>query len=304
MRLAGSGVVLLALLFLTGADSCGTSGVLACEDYGWHSYNWEARSDAYVEHGSIIANYIGLCGSFIARTTGSHGFEVRTGVSYPSWEGFPVDVTIDSSSTNTETDGYTRTLSLTTDFRYSFEVYTSRRKFNAWLEFRITLPNSGSSTRIDGTYAETCYESGCRNTGLNRSPYNCKPSPSRSRSPSRTISRTPSRTRSRSPSRTISRTPSPTGSISHTPTETHSPHATWTMPASPTATDTPTQSATETSLFTLSESAGVSAALTASGALQLSASFSPSSFFAPWCYGRLRFSLIRLSVFTFPFVHG
>jgi hypothetical protein len=268
----GSTLVLLALVCLAGADNCGISGVQFCKDSDQGDYGWESGSDAYVEYLPIItfdARWLGLRGSFIAKTTGSHTFQLNTGTEWPSRESFPVDITIDSSTTNTATAGYTRTLSMTVDFRYAFRAYMTDSRFKAWMELQVTVP-SESAKRIDGTYAELCYENGCRNTALQRSPYNCKPPPSRSRS------KTPSVTRSRSPTRTISRTPSPTGSISHTPTETHSPHATWTMPPSPTATDTPTQSATETSLFTLSESLNVSDVLAFSDDLRLSDSLNAS----------------------------
>jgi hypothetical protein len=225
-------------------DSCGTSGVQYCIDNNQGDYGWTDGSDSYIGHGIGVHFYfLGLRGSFIAKTTGSHTFSYAHGLNFGSFNDFKVDITIETTTTRVDKDSSLDPLSMIVDFRYRYQVYMTEERYAVWIELQITFP-SGRKSQINSDSGETCYESGCRNTGLSRVPYACKPSPSRSKSPS--------------PTRTVSKSPSPTASISHSPTESHTPVVTWTMAATPTATDTPTQSASETSLFTFSGSYNVS----------------------------------------------
>jgi hypothetical protein len=223
----------------SGTDSCGLRGVQSAihDDVG--IVTWNDVSEAYVEYrGTLLTPYyyLGLKGSFIANITGTHYFRLNQGIESPSVGIPPVDFAIEGNTIRASSSSYDRQLSLTTEFRYSFQMYRADEKKNSWMELIIVFPN-GSSRRLDSEYGETCDTSGCRDTGLSRTPYNCLPSPSRSKSPSPTRSESPSPTQSHSPS------PSPTQSISLHPSSAQS------QSTLPTLSETPEFTPSE--LFTL-----------------------------------------------------
>jgi hypothetical protein len=211
------------------SKGCYTSVWLESEDWGGTQYCW-------------------FKGSFVAKESGSHNIETWRDAYWTSGD-VEVQLWLDDVAGGWSY-GKGHSYSLTVDYRYKVKEGIEDDRY--WIRIALNVAYGSRSLGRMNTGNDKprcCESSGCDNTDYEQR-FQCKPSPSISKSPSPTASRskTPSPTASRSktpsPTASISRTPSPTASLSHTPSPTmsrsHTPSPTRSHTPSPTHSHTPT----------------------------------------------------------------
>jgi hypothetical protein len=172
--------------------ACGTPGFQITVDDESGDFGWEDSQSAHVEHhGTWSENqyYLGLRGSFVASKSGSHTFRLVRGCWEPSdmpptaffLEGDEIQIWHTAAV-------HDRPLDVTQDFRYKLFAYYLDELIATWMEFHIIPPGEGAQIINGDNGGETCEESGCRDTGLSRDPYQCLPSPTPSHTPTSTAS--------------------------------------------------------------------------------------------------------------------
>jgi hypothetical protein len=85
------------------------------------------------------------------------------------------------------------------DYRYDIALSLSDSYLWVKCSIAVTTPMHSKFDLEGHDYIQTCQENGCRERDYSRSPYDCKPSPTRSKSPSPTHSQSPPPTPSNSP---------------------------------------------------------------------------------------------------------
>jgi hypothetical protein len=167
--------------FVFSEQACGTKGL----ERGWGG-SWAYWATGYVESMKLSGDHtLELRGSYIASDDGSHTFEVQAKTYGVSGDGKmrSAQFLFDGNDDKQRGTPYSRTISLTKDFRYSFRLSVTDTYYYVSLWLQVQSP-SRSKHDMDGDDAETCEVSGCRDMSLLPSPYLCKPSPSPSVSPS------------------------------------------------------------------------------------------------------------------------
>jgi hypothetical protein len=144
-----------------------------------------------------------LQGFFIARVTGSHRFELWSGTY--SWSSIlytpKTTFELDGASEGPHQRTWQYTTRLAKDFGYSMSLVTNDNYY--YVKISIDVEFSGrSKAELDGDLIARCWQGGCRDLLLSRSPYSYQPSPSMSPSPTRSKSPSPTENMSPSPSMT------------------------------------------------------------------------------------------------------
>jgi hypothetical protein len=207
-------LLFLVLIFIqSGTDTCGKAGIQIYNDVSSTRGEWTDGTEAYVTWSqSFNWRFLGFRGSFVAQSTCGWTFTVNhdylSGSTLSS-----IAFTLDGDTVTNTAKTYSRTLSPFKDFRYNFQAMYTKDHTSSWMELQISYQGEyggeyhdiagriGTVTFFDGSFFETCAVNSCLDTGLSRSPYDCKPPPtsSRSRSPSPSATMSGSPTESRSP---------------------------------------------------------------------------------------------------------
>jgi hypothetical protein len=180
----------LASVIAVGASAVCDQGLILTLD---SQANQDAMDRAYADSGDYSGSHrLGLRGSFVARTTESHTFEVWSEVyTAESWFATSVARFKWEDSSQGESAGRWRpaALSLTKDFRYQLEVHTVDGHF--YMRISVSVSFTGREMAVlDGDLIGICHENGCRDTALERSRYACQPDPTQSPTPTRSHSPT------------------------------------------------------------------------------------------------------------------
>jgi len=196
-------IVMSALLVLLLAG-CASSGCAAGVRYYRDDDlgpNWVDGSEAFVRQEvdtSYYRYFVGLSGSFLPKTEGTHQFIFRfhiwgaTALVYEeaascyfenetgSISVLDPDATQDSASAE---DTWVIERYCYMGWRYSFRMTSDDECWNQELEISVILPGESTAIRLGADYCETCEDSGCADPALSRTPYSCKPPPTVSRTP-------------------------------------------------------------------------------------------------------------------------
>jgi hypothetical protein len=204
----------MALLWLLASGSlslCETPG-LYCIASRYVDDPPELCTKASASYSSIFnQGVVILYGSFVAKDTGSHIFQIRSDYSSALSDGASANFVFDDDSLPAQSGTWTYTASLIKDGRYYYYSRTSGRHHSQELELSVCVPSGISFFTIDSTYSDQCEERGCRVLSYTRL-HECGPSPSNSRSIS--VSESPNRSPNESPSISVSESPSRSSSAS------------------------------------------------------------------------------------------
>jgi hypothetical protein len=162
---------------LRAAAGC-TAGV----EWAYATTLWSTRSSVAFDSGSSsLANPPRFHGSFIASVTGEHCFSMTATQSDTTSGIASVEFVFEGVPSGVHETYYNICMTLEKDYRYSMSGRTgnSYKSVKVWLY--VSWP--GEDLHIVGTRSvEICETSGCRDLDLDRSPYDCQPSPTEAQS--------------------------------------------------------------------------------------------------------------------------
>jgi hypothetical protein len=168
-------------LFLTPflCGSCGP-GIRYAISTSSSTSSWDGtRTQALLEHNVFLVwRWLRLRGSVRPSTTGTHRFETSIeayGVSATAWLG--ADSQFENSASDYQRGATSYLYYIYADYRHRFQERSSdNRNFLAmWLSIQVI--RSSSMVTLMSSYADDCYQDGCRETAYSRN-FSCLPSPS------------------------------------------------------------------------------------------------------------------------------